>query len=154
MVRFTVKSSCVINAPAKDVYSVLADYNNGHPKIMPKNFCEGLRVVKGTGIGENTRIEVRFNIYGQRETLIMDISEPEPGRILQEIDTKAVNITRFIVDPIDQESSRVTIQTKVMKQTGIPPGPYLDMIIKEIVLKRVFKAELETLNNFMVSESR
>lgn len=152
MVRFLVDFEKVINAPAKDVYAVLSDYNDGHPNIMPKRFCEGLRVLRGTGVGEGSRIEVRFNIYGQRETLIMDISEPEPGRILQEIDTKAINITRFIVDPIDESNCRVTIETSVMKQIGIPPGPYLDMLLKRMVLKQIFKEELNTLDAFMASK--
>lgn len=151
MVRFTVETDSVIHAAAKDVYAVLADYNNGHPKIMPPQYCEGLNVLKGSGVGENSRIEAHFNIYGQRETLVMDVSEPEPGRILQEIDTKATNITRFIVDPIDQATCRVTLQTKIMKQTGIPPGPTLDMWLKSFVLKQIFTEELKLLNDFMAS---
>ena len=154
MVRFTVEVDSIINASAADVYSVLADYNHGHPHIMPKEFCDGLEVKKGSGVGEKTRIEAHFNIYGQRDTLIMDVSEPEPGRVLQEIDTKAINITRFIVDPIDQATSRVTIQTKVMKQTGVPPGPFLDMWLKRMVLKKIFTAELEALNDFMTIKSK
>jgi hypothetical protein len=154
MVRFTVETEAVINARANEVYAVLADYHDGHPNIVPKSFCEGVKVIKGTGIGGNSRIECYFNILGQRETLFMDVSEPEPGRILQEIDSKAINITRFIVDPIDDATCSVTIQTKVMKQIGFPPGPTIDMWLKKIMLKSMFKAELKLLNEFMATKTK
>ncbi|CAB9499970.1 Polyketide cyclase / dehydrase and lipid transport [Seminavis robusta] len=151
MVRFCVESGSVINAPAKEVYDVLADYNKGHPRIMPPQFFDGMRVLKGSGVGEGTRIEARFNVYGNKETLLMDVSEPEKGRVLQEIDSKATNITRFIVDPIDDSTTcNVTIQTKVMKMQGIGAG--LDMWIKKIVLKKIYVEELKMLNQFMESK--
>lgn len=150
MIRFCVEHSSIIDAPAKAVYQVLADYNHGHAQIMPPQFFEGMTVVKGTGVGEGTRIEARFRVYGQKETLLMDVSEPEPGRVLQEIDSKAVNITRFIVDPLggqDQDKCRVTLQTKVMKSQGMLAG--LDMWLKRMVLTNLFVQELKLLNQYM-----
>ena len=147
MVRFSVEDDCVVNASAKDVYAVLADYENGHPHIMPPKFFDGMRVLKGTGTGEGTRIEACFNVYGQKETLVMDISEPEPGRVLQEIDTKAKNITQFIVEPIDDGRCKVTIRTKVMKSEGIMS--FFDTMLTTFVLKRIFDEELKMLDQFM-----
>ena len=153
MVRFLVSASLVIQAPATEVYNVLKDYNDGHPRIMPPKFFEGMRVLKGSGIGEGTRFEAHFKVYGQRETLIMDVTEPEPGRILQEIDTKAKNITQFVVDPIDKDTCQVTIRTNVMKETGWLAGN-VDRWIKQYILRHIYKEELKVIDQFMQSGGR
>ena len=118
---------------------------------MPRKYCDGLRVLKGSGVGENTRIEVRFNIFGQKETLIMDISEPEPGRVLQEIDTNAKNITQFIVDPLDEGTCTVTLRTSVLSTLGFQPLAAVDMWMKKFVLRSMFEEELKILDQVMVA---
>ena len=152
MVRFCVKHSSIIDAPAHDVYKVLADYHHGHAQIMPPQFFDGMTVLKGSGKGEGTRIEARFSVYGIKDTLIMDVSEPEPGRILQEIDSKALNITRFIVDPIESRRCHVTIQTHVMKPRGIFPS--VDMWFKRIIMTNLYVEELKMLNQYMQSQNK
>ena len=151
MIRFVVESCATINGSARDVYAILADYKHGHPRIMPRKYCDGLRVLKGSGVGENTRIEVRFNIFGQKETLVMDISEPEPGRVLQEIDTNAKNITQFIVDPLDEGTCTVTLRTSVLSTLGFQPLAAVDMWMKKFVLRSMFEEELKILDQVMVA---
>jgi len=153
MVRFLVSASSIIQAPAEEVYNVLKDYNNEHAHIIPRKFFDGMRVLRGSGVGEGTRFEAHFKTFGQRTTLVMDVSEPEPGRILQEIDTQAVNITKFIVDPIvDNDSScNVTIRTDVMKERGWVAGT-IDMWIKRKIMTHMYEEELKTLNQHMQSK--
>ncbi len=36
MSTYQVEETAVINAPATHVYNIIADYNEGHPSILPK----------------------------------------------------------------------------------------------------------------------
>jgi hypothetical protein len=64
------------------VYSVIADYHHGHPRILPKQFT-GLSVEKG-GVGEGTVIRFSMRVFGRRFEFRGFVSEPEPGRVLVE----------------------------------------------------------------------
>jgi hypothetical protein len=48
-----VSASAVINAPAKQVYTILADYHDGHPRILPQQYFSSLEVERG-GVGAGT----------------------------------------------------------------------------------------------------
>ena len=126
---------------------------------MPPQFFDRMRVLRGSGYGAGTRFAATFNVYGRKETLVMDVTEPEPGRVLQEIDTRAVNITRFEVDPINDENGdgradkgtgtrcKVTIHTDVMKGIGI--FAIVEEWVKKVIMKKMFVAELTELDRFM-----
>lgn len=151
MVRYVVEASKVIDGPADFVYNIIKDYHDGHPHMMPPDFFESMKVLRGTGVGEGTRIEANFKFYGQRSTLILDVSEPKPGRILQEIDTNAKNITHFIVDKLDDddddETCRVTFRTAVLKSLGVFAA--LDMWVTRKAMNIMYEAELKQLNKLV-----
>lgn len=44
MTTFHVEESMLINARAKDLYAVVADYHTGHPAILPKPYFQELTV--------------------------------------------------------------------------------------------------------------
>lgn len=107
MRRVNIASAGYVPAPSAEVYALLADYRNGHPRILPEEFFAGLEVEEG-GVGAGTRIRVGVRVFGSVQTLRLEVSEPEPGRVLAERDVASGAVTSFTVDP-DGRGSRVTI---------------------------------------------
>ena len=109
--RGSATSRSTIHAPAARVYSVIADYNQHHPRVVPPEYFKRLQVEEG-GIGAGTRISVTMRVMGKTQTFQHRVSEPEPGRVLVEADTDGYSVTTFTVDPGDSgDSSKLTITT-------------------------------------------
>src|ERR1044072_1519141 len=107
---FTVKASAQVEAPAEVVYNIIADYRNGHPHILPKQYFEWLEVEQG-GRGEGTVIRFQMRVLGQTRVLRAVVTEPEPGRVLVETDTGGAGpVTTFTVEP-EESGSRATFRT-------------------------------------------
>jgi hypothetical protein len=114
---FTATESRIIKAPADRIYNLLADYKNGHPTILPKPTFADLTVEQG-GIGAGTVIRVTTVAMGQSRTLRLTVTEPEPGRVLQEEDPDAGVTTHFIVTPVSA-GSQLTITSKWEPKPGL-----------------------------------
>ena len=56
-----LSASAVIHAPAADLYAIIADYERGHPRILPKPPFVSLAVEEG-GIGAGTVIRVHMRV--------------------------------------------------------------------------------------------
>ena len=114
-----IKATALVPAAPSRVYALIADYHNGHPHILPKEFSE-LVVEKG-GVGRGTIIRFRMSVFGRKQTFRAAISEPEPGRVLVETDLDANGaVTTFIVDPDSATGhSRVTITTELAVGKGL-----------------------------------
>src|SRR5689334_14807773 len=123
MKPYRAASSALIDAPAKLVYDILADYRGGHPLILPGNYFVSLSVETG-GVGAGTIISFQMRIFGKLQTFRAAIAEPEPGRILVESDLDGTaSTTSFIVDARDQNRScEVTIATERMTERSGPLG--------------------------------
>src|ERR1700728_1331783 len=80
--KYVVSASAVVPARRERVYSLIANYNDGHPRILPKQFSN-LTVEQG-GVGAGTVIRFQMSVLGKKETLRAAITEPEPGRVLVE----------------------------------------------------------------------
>ena len=72
-------ASALIQAPAQDVYAIIADYHHGHPQILPQPPFVSLVVEQG-GTGAGTVIRVAMRVLGRLQTFGAVITEPEPGR--------------------------------------------------------------------------
>lgn len=81
MARHRVAASRLILASAQQVYTVLADYHHGHPRILPKPAFVWLTVEQG-GLGVGTVINFQMRLMGRLQTFHATITEPEPGRVL------------------------------------------------------------------------
>ena len=81
--RGSATSRLTIQTPAARVYSVIADYNQHHPRVVPPQYFKGLQVDEG-GIGAGTRITVTMRVMGKTQTFQHSVSEPEPGRVRRE----------------------------------------------------------------------
>ena len=118
MAQQRIAVSALIQAPAQQVYAIIADYRNGHPRILPKPYFVSLTVEQG-GVGAGTVVTFQMKVMGSLRTFHSVITEPEPGRVLVETDSKAGTVTTFTVDPRDNgRQAFVTITTDLQMRDG------------------------------------
>lgn len=108
MLNITASSSRTISAPPDVVYRIIADYDMHHPHILPPSITD--LVVEEGGVGEGTIIRFKVTMGGRTQRFRQRIVEPEPGRVLQEIDLDGEQVTTFTVEPTDRGCT-VTIST-------------------------------------------
>ena len=115
-----VSASRLIAAPARKVYDIIADYRNGHPRILPKPYFLSLNVEKG-GYGAGTVINFQMQLMGRIQSFHASITEPEPAHTLVETDSNTGAITTFTVEPrLKGEEAFVTIATTTTVLDGLP----------------------------------
>jgi hypothetical protein len=137
----TVSASLAIEQPPRRLYDILADYHDGHPRILPQPPFESLSVVRG-GRGAGTIIEVWMRVWGRRESFRSVVSEPEPGRVLVETNDNGY-VTTFTVDPQGPRSALVTISTDLSAGNGV--GGMIQRLFARRLLGPVFHQQLEQL---------
>lgn len=151
MSGYHVEESAVIDAPPELLYNILADYQEGHPSILPQQYFKRLDVLEG-GRGEGTRIHVVMNALGTTAEYTMTVTEPEPGRVLQEADEAAGVVTTFTVEPLDNGTrSRVTIATDARTAPGL--RGQIEKLITPSVSRRIYREELQQLAQVAQSQS-
>ena len=141
--KLVVSASATIPARRERVYSLIANYNDGHPRILPKQFTS-LVVEKG-GVGAGTVIRFQMSVFGRRQTFRAAITEPEPGRVLVETDLDPNGaVTTFTVDqggaPAD---SHVTISTELSVRSGALGR--IERTLTTLLLRPMYVKELENL---------
>ena len=138
MSTFTVSAGARIDAPARTIYDLIADYRVSHPKIVPPQYFERIDVEKG-GVGEGTVIRVTMRVLGAARTYRAVVTEPEPGRVITETDLATGLATSFTVVP-NGEATDVTITTVAPRRPGIRGA--LESWLVGSMLKRVYPLEL------------
>jgi len=140
MSQIHVEASRVIEAPPQDVYAILADYHRHHPAILPKPYFAALTIEEG-GQGAGTVIRVRMKVFGVQSVYRMTVTEPEPGRVLQEADPDAGILTTFTVDALaGGQESQLTIATAVRASRGV--SGFFERLLNPPVMRRIFKKQL------------
>jgi len=129
--------SATIQAPAATLYDIIADYRDGHPRILPPRFFGTLTVIRG-GRGAGTRIRFEMKALGKTNIAEADITEPVPGRELREALASGI-ITTFLVEPVDASTARVTIDTRY-RLPGV--RGWFERVIAPRFLRKVYVAEL------------
>ncbi len=133
----------VVDAPAGAAWNLLSDYREGHPSILPRPWFEGIDVEEG-GRGAGTVFTVRMRPWGRTKAIRMRVSEPEPGRVLEEVGLEDGVRTTFTVDPLDGGARcRVTIATAWPPKNGVAARVEWWMI--RAGAPRIFRAELDLL---------
>ena len=117
MSAFTISATGRVQAPARRVYDLIADYRDGHTRIIPPQYFKGLDVEQG-GIGAGTVIRVRMMMFGSERTYRAAVTEPEPGRVITETDLATGLATSFTVVP-NGNATDVTISTIVPDRPGL-----------------------------------
>ena len=148
MSAIRVEARAEIDALPGAVYGLFADYRNGHPSILPRPPFEELEVEQG-GVGAGTRILVRMRSMGIPRIMRMDVTEPEPGRVLMETEPATDTVTTFTVDPLDGgRRSQVSILTE---WTPRGPGAFLERLVVPPLLQRVYAEELRNVQQALRS---
>jgi hypothetical protein len=146
MSQVNVAVSATINAPATEVYPILADCRNHHPHILPKAYFTGLEVEEG-GTGAGTVFQAGLKMMGQEHSFRMRVTEPEPGRVIAETDLDTDLVTKFIVEPRGKDQSEVTIATTLQPRSGLKG--WLERLVVPGYLRRVYRVELQQLDEYV-----
>ncbi len=145
MRQIEVKAAAILNARPEDVYATIADYRDGHPKILPKKSLYDLQVEQG-GYGAGTIHRFKARILGVEQSFYQRVSEPEPGKVLVEQDIDSVQnvITTFKVTPLEQgQKSYVEISTTMNMSTGL--RGFVERIVVSLANPRIYRKELKLL---------
>jgi hypothetical protein len=142
-----VTSSRLIEATTDRVYSVLADYRNGHPKILPKKYFSDLTVESG-GFGDGTIIRFHMNVLGQSHMLRASIMEVVPGFVLVENLLSAGHVTTFRLQPrAGGRHALVTIATELKTKRGLAGKVERFFLVR--FLRKIYAEELRLLAVFV-----
>lgn len=153
MKHITVSQSALLNASAEDAYALIADYREGHPRIVPPEHFSDLEVEQG-GYGEGTIIRFNTTVLGATQSSYQRVTEPEPGHVLveQDIDSTRNVITTFTVTPVEQgRMCRVGIATVMNARAGLP-GVIEGFLIRR-VFPRIYRKELALLERAAQQDS-
>lgn len=133
----------MVPAAPERAYAILADYRNGHPRILPPQFS-GLTVEAG-GRGAGTIVRFQMTAFGKKQTFRAAITEPEPGRVLVEKDLESNGaVTTFRVDPGGSaKECRVTITTEMPRKPGLSGA--LERLFTGWYLRPIYRRELQQL---------
>lgn len=133
------------NAPAAKVYSILADYRNHHPHILPPKYFAGLKVLEG-GRGAGTIFRATMRVLGKKTDFRMLVTEPQPGRMLAEIDLDNELITTFTVRPKGENRTEVEISTRWTGKRGL--AGVMERLFIPALLERIYRQELYQLEKY------
>ena len=141
--RHTISASATIPARRDRVYSLIANYREGHPRILPKQFSS--LIVEQGGIGSGTIIRFQMSVFGKKQTFRAAITEPEPGRVLVETDLDANGaVTTFTVNPgTAPADSHVMISTELPVRSGFLGR--IERAMSTMLLRPIYAKELENL---------
>jgi hypothetical protein len=132
-----------IAASAGVVYRVIADYRQHHPHILPPSFSDF--VVEKGGVGEGTEIRFATTTGGRTRRFHQRVEEPEPGRVLREVDVDGDLVTTFTVTPRG-DGCRVRIETT---WSGAGLRGMIERLVVPRMLKRVYDDELARLEAYV-----
>jgi hypothetical protein len=141
--KHVITTTALVAAPPARVYSIIADYREGHPNILPREFSE-MKVEQG-GVGAGTVIRFKLRVFWWKQTFRAAITEPQPGRILVETDLDANGaITTFIVEPdATSERTKVTITTELSVRRGLAGS--VERYLSTRLLRPIYVRELALL---------
>ncbi|QOV33159.1 SRPBCC family protein [Streptomyces ferrugineus] len=132
-----------VDAPADEVYRYLADMQL-QARFLPSPFYDFQVEAGGVGAGSVVRFKIDF-AGGVRE-LRMQVTEPEPGRILVQTDTGGSGLVRtFTVTP-QGEQALVSINSSFDGESGV--AGFVERIIAPRRLHRVYGKELARLDAY------
>jgi Polyketide cyclase / dehydrase and lipid transport len=147
MSRLHVSAERTVPAPADAVYALLADYRDGHPRILPPAFS-GLTVLQG-GIGAGTEIRFALELAGRNQEIVARVEEPEPGRVLTEAYPDKSAVTSFTVDPVGNQS-RVRIETSWEASRGLVG--LIERLMAPRLFRKLFAQELDLIERWAIDQ--
>jgi hypothetical protein len=134
-----VSHAAPVRAAASIVYSLIADYHAGHPRIVPPKHFKNLKVVKG-GHAAGTEITFDMAAFGQVTAMHGVITEPEPGRVLVESYPATGVVTTFRVEPSGDAACVVTISTDFPPKGGL--AGFVERLLSPSFLRKLYAEEI------------
>lgn len=152
MSKVHADASAVIQAQPDEVYAVLADYRNEHIHVLPEEYFSDLRVEAG-GTGAGTVFRVCTHVMGTQREFHMQVSEPEPGRILQETDLPTGLVTRFVLDPAQGgQYTRLTISSDWESSRGL--AGWMDRLFTPRIMRQIYTKQLAKVDAYLQSKRK
>jgi uncharacterized protein YndB with AHSA1/START domain len=132
-----------IAAPPPTIYNVIADYHDGHRRIVPPRAFRWLAVERG-GVGAGTEIRFAMRAFGRTRVARGVVTEPEPGRVLVETYPESGDVTTFFVDAQKgSTTANVTITTDLQVRSGL--AGRIQGLLAERFLRPLYAEELQRL---------
>jgi hypothetical protein len=148
MGQIRVQATAVLKARPEDVYATIADYRQGHPRILPPKNLYDLKVEQG-GYGEGTIMRFKARILGTELAFHHRVSEPVPGRVLVEQDAEPGGpgvVTTFTVTPVEQgQYAQVEIASTMNASPGL--RGVLERLLMPLGNGPVYRKELSLLES-------
>lgn len=145
MKTLQIEANAVVRAPAGKVYGILADFREHHGNITPKAYFGPTEVEQG-GYGAGTVIRFNMNVLGRTLACRSIITEPEPGRVLMETETNSGTVTKFIVQPVGDGTSNVSILSDY--QIHAAPIGWIERVLLKRVIPPIYREELRLLDDY------
>lgn len=142
MSTIRISADADIDAPADRIYRILSNYREHHPRILPPAFTD-FTVDEG-GIGAGTVMRFNMTTAGRTQAARHRVEEPDPGRVLREIDLDRDMQTTFTVTP-NGSGSNVAIST-VWNEGG--PMGYTMRLLAPRLLRPIYREELDRLERY------
>ncbi len=136
----------VIDAPIDVIYNCIADYNQHHAHILPKEFSD-LRVESGGGVGDGTVITFKAKAWGVTQAYRATVSEPQPGRVLVETNDDG-SFSTFTLDAVPG-GVKVTIETTFTTSTGLKG--LMERLLARRTMESMYARELANLESYAKS---
>jgi len=146
MTEIRVTARRYINAPADVIYKCIANYRDHHHRFLPPAFSQ-YQVVQG-GYGTGTVVTVDVTAAGRTRSYRLDVTEPIPGQLVQEVDRQSSVVTRFQVLP-NGTGSDVVIGMRWQSGGGL--SGFLERLGAPWVTRRLLDDELRRLEDYAVS---
>lgn len=146
---YSVSATARVQALSQRVYGIIADYREGHPRILPKQFTS--LVVEQGGVGAGTVIRCEMRLLGQRQTFRAAVTEPEPGRVLREtiIEGDPLITTFTVVPSAGGRECEVTIQSTVPVKPGV--RGMIERFFVPRLLAPMYQEELGRLSTYAIT---
>ena len=149
MSKTRYEASAVIDARPEEIYAVLADYRNEHPRIVPAEYLRGLEVEAG-GYGAGTIVRYRTRAFGMERAARAVVTEPEPGRVL--VETTSEYVTTFTVTPVaDGQRANVSIATQWQPARNFMGK--LEQAMYPLIMKPMYNKELVLIAEYVKNKN-
>lgn len=142
MSSYRIQVSARVHAPPDLVYRLIADYRDGHPRIVPPKYFSNLVVEEG-GYGAGTRFRIDMTVLGNTQRMRAVVTEPQPGRVLVERDVDRGLVTAFEVAPAGADACDVTFTTDIPGKGGVAGA--IERFVTKLMLPKIYREELAQL---------
>jgi ribosome-associated toxin RatA of RatAB toxin-antitoxin module len=145
---YEVSAERRFQASPERVYNLIIDMEE-HRRILPKQF-ESLDVLEG-GRGAGTVFRLTMKVMGSRTSLVMTLSEPEPGRIVQEQDPSAGVTTIWKLIPMPGDGCMLRLTSRFPSKPGF--SGWVERLATTSMIRSIYKRELENMNEYLTTGS-